>query len=64
MDSYLYPKKIDTIDQLKSGFRKSLFSAKDFIFQEMHLNTLMTYMSYILPTEQHTQLKKLLMETP
>jgi hypothetical protein len=64
MDSYLYPKKIDTIDQLKSGFRKSSFSLKDFIFQEMRLNTLMTDMSYILPTEQDAQLIKMMMETP
>ena len=64
MDSYLYPKKIDTIDQLKSGFRKCLFSPKNFIFQEMHLNTLMTDMSYILPTQQVAQLIKMMMETP
>jgi hypothetical protein len=64
MDSYLYPKKIDTIDQLKSGFGKSLFSPKNFIFQEMHLNTLMTDMSYILPTQQDAQLIKMMMETP
>jgi hypothetical protein len=30
----------------------------------MHLNTLMTDMSYILPTQQDAQLIKMMMETP
>lgn len=63
MDSCIYPKKIDTIDQLKSGYRKFLFLLRDLIFQKMHLNTFMTFMSYKLPIQQHAQLKKLMTKT-